>query len=98
MTFEKVLDVFQAYLQEDTICEVIKTKRGYTVMFWDERERDWFGIKHCNEPQDMVDIFLIGYSDMIEQDYTKNRRELTEEERSDIETRCKKLVSLVTGM
>ncbi|MFI3255409.1 MAG: hypothetical protein R3Y63_15340 [Eubacteriales bacterium] len=88
MTFEKVLEVFHDYLKEDTICEVILTQRGYTVMFWDERQRDWFGMTHCNEPQDMVDVFLMGYSDMIEQGYTKNRREMTEEEGKIIEGKC----------
>ncbi|MFI3255081.1 MAG: hypothetical protein R3Y63_12230 [Eubacteriales bacterium] len=34
MTFEKILEVFHYYLKEDTICEVILTQRGYTVMFW----------------------------------------------------------------
>lgn len=32
MTFEKVLEIFKDYLAEDTDCDVVLTKHGYTVM------------------------------------------------------------------
>lgn len=32
LTFENVLEIFKDYLLEDTDCEVIPTKHGYTVM------------------------------------------------------------------
>ena len=35
LTFEMVLEVFKDYLEEDTDCEVVLTKHGYTVMQWD---------------------------------------------------------------
>lgn len=34
MTFEKVLEVFNDYLNKDSVLEVVNTKRGYTVMIW----------------------------------------------------------------
>ena len=37
MTFEKVLEVFNDYLNKDSVLEVVNTKRGYTVMIWDEK-------------------------------------------------------------
>ena len=32
MTFEKVLEVFNDYLNKDSVLEVVNTKRGYTVI------------------------------------------------------------------
>lgn len=39
MTFEKVLEVFNDYLNKDSVLEVVNTKRGYTVMIWDDAAR-----------------------------------------------------------
>ena len=47
MTFEKVLEVFNDYLNKDSVLEVVNTKRGYTVMIWDEKDEQWFGVEHC---------------------------------------------------
>ena len=41
MTFEKVLEVFNDYLNKDSVLEVVNTKRGYTVMIWDEKDEQW---------------------------------------------------------
>lgn len=50
MTFEKVLEVFNDYLNKDSVLEVVNTKRGYTVMIWDEKDEQWFGVEHCKAP------------------------------------------------
>ena len=34
LTFEKVLKVFQAYLDDDPLYEVVQTSHGYTLMGW----------------------------------------------------------------
>ena len=34
LTFEKVLKVFQAYLEDDPLYEVVQTSHGYTLMAW----------------------------------------------------------------
>ncbi len=34
LTFEKVLKVFQAYLDDDPLYEVVQTSHGYTLMAW----------------------------------------------------------------
>ena len=34
LTFEKVLEVFQAYLDDDPLYEVVQTSHGYTLMAW----------------------------------------------------------------
>ena len=35
LTFEKVLKVFQAYLDDDPLYEVVQTSHGYTLMAWE---------------------------------------------------------------
>lgn len=32
LTFEKVLDIFKAYLDKDPLYEVVQTSHGYTLM------------------------------------------------------------------
>lgn len=91
MTFEKVLKAFDDYLNSDTVLEVVKTKRGYTVMIWEEKEEQWFGVEHCKTPELLRDALLEGYSDFFEQQLTHNRRNLTEEEIADIQSRCEQL-------
>lgn len=94
MTFEKVLAVFSEYLNSDTVLEVVNTKRGYTVMLWEEKEEQWFGVEHCKTPELLRDALLESYHDFSEQQFTHNRRDLTNEETLDIESRCKQLSDL----
>ena len=67
MTFEKVLEVFNDYLNKDSVLEVVNTKRGYTVMIWDEKDEQWFGVEHCKAPELLRDALLDGYRDFLEQ-------------------------------
>ena len=85
MTFEKVLEVFNDYLNKDSVLEVVNTKRGYTVMIWDEKDEQWFGVEHCKAPELLRDALLDGYRDFLEQQLTHNRRSLTETEILDIQ-------------
>lgn len=94
MTFEKVLEVFKDYLSQDKVLEVVNTKRGYTVMIWEEKEEQWYGVEHCKTPELLRDALLEGYHDFSEQQLTHNRRSLTADEIADIESRCKQLSDL----
>ena len=38
-------------LNKDSVLEVVNTKRGYTVMIWDEKDEQWFGGEHCKAPE-----------------------------------------------
>ena len=69
MTFEKVLEVFNDYLNKDSVLEVVNTKRGYTVMIWDEKDEQWFGVEHCKAPELLRDALLDGYRD-FKDEYT----------------------------
>ena len=42
LTFEKVLKVFQAYLDGDPLYEVVQTSHGYTLMAWEPHRNDWY--------------------------------------------------------
>ena len=91
MTFEKVLEVFKDYLTEDTNCEVVLTKHGYTVMQWDKNSKSWYGVEYCETPEDLRDELLSSYRMNEAEKITKTRRELTEKEAKTIQTLCKKL-------
>ena len=92
--FPLVLEVFNDYLNKDSVLEVVNTKRGYTVMIWDEKDEQWFGVEHCKAPELLRDALLDGYRDFLEQQLTHNRRSLTETEILDIQNRCEQLYDL----
>lgn len=94
MTFEKVLEVFKDYLTEDTNCEVVLTKHGYTVMQWDEKSKDWYGVEYCETPEDLRDELLSSYRMNEAEKITKTKRELTEEEAQAVNINCRKLLVL----
>lgn len=92
LTFEKYLEVFKDYLAEDTNCEVVLTRHGYTVMQWDEKSKDWYGVEYCETPEDLRDELLSSYRMSEAQKITKTKRELTEEENNILEVKCKEYI------
>ena len=75
MTFEKVLEVFNDYLNKDSVLEVVNTKRGYTVMIWDEKDEQWFGVEHCKAPELLRDALLDGYQNTYARQCDPNEHE-----------------------
>ena len=66
MTFEKVLEVFNDYLNKDSVLEVVNTKRGYTVMIWDEKEWAMVWCGTLQSPRRFLrDALLDGYRDFL---------------------------------
>ena len=57
LSFENVLDCFELVIQAE-ICEVLITRHGYVVMEWDEDEREWFNVTHCDTPSEKARFFL----------------------------------------
>lgn len=94
LTFEKVLEVFKDYLAEDTNCEVVHTKHGYTVMQWDGKSKDWYGVEYCETPEDLREELLSSYRMNEAEKITKTKRELTEEEAQTVNLDCKKILDL----
>ena len=58
LTFEKVMEVFQDYLAEDTRYEIVMTSHGYTVLEWDSSANTWAGEELCATPEIMRDVLL----------------------------------------
>ena len=85
LTFEKVLDVFNDYLNKDKRYEILMTSHGYTVMEWDSKQQDWADAQFCSDPQKMKDILLDAYVGYLEYQTTHCSRPLTEAEKSDIQ-------------
>ncbi len=45
LTFEKILKVFQAYLDDDP-CMRWQTSHGYTLMAWEPHRNDWYSAEN----------------------------------------------------
>ena len=90
MTFENVLKVFGDYLREDTDLEIVLTKRGYTVMCWDNTLADWSNTDFCATPEKLRDSLLDFYMSFAELKMTSAKRSLTSVEGQQIQNECEK--------
>ena len=90
LTFENVLEVFADYLEKDDRVEIVLTKRGYTVLGWDSRQKGWSDSDFCATPEDMLEILLGNFETFAEFNMTAGKRDLTPAERLQIETDCRK--------
>ncbi len=86
LTFEKILSVFENYLTEDTMYEVLMTSRGCTVMEWDDKAQDWDSAKICRTPEDLKAILLEAYSGYLAYKITLGHRPMTDDEQRTITT------------
>ena len=78
LTFEKVLKVFQAYLDDATLYEVVQTSHGYTLMAWEPHRNDWYSAEIQKTPEDLWNALLGTYANFLEDKITGNDRDLTE--------------------
>ena len=58
LTFEKILKVFQAYLDDDPLYEVVQTSHGYTLMAWEPHRNDWYSAEIQKTPEDLRNALL----------------------------------------
>lgn len=77
LTFEKVLKVFQAYLDDDPLYEVVQTSHGYTLMAWEPHRNDWYSADIQKTPDDLRNALLGTYANFLEDKITGNDRDLT---------------------
>ena len=84
LTFEKVLKVFQAYLDDDPLYEVVQTSHGYTLMAWEPHRNDWYSAEIQKTPEDLRNALLGTYANFLEDKITGNERELTVTETGEI--------------
>ncbi len=91
LTFEKVLEVFQAYLDDDPLYEVVQTSHGYTLMAWEPHRNDWYSAEIQKTPEDLRNALLDTYTNFLEDKITGNDRDLTVTETGEIQQRCREL-------
>ena len=92
LTFEKILKVFQAYLDDDPLYEVVQTSHGYTLMAWEPHRNDWYSAEIQKTPEDLRNALLSTYANFLEDKITGNDRELTVTETGEIQQRCRELL------
>ena len=92
LTFEKVLKVFQAYLDDDPLYEVVQTSHGYTLMAWEPHRNDWYSAEIQKTPEDLRNALLSTYANFLEDKITGNDRDLTATETEEIQQRCRELL------
>ena len=77
LAFEKVLKVFQAYLDDDPLYAVVQTSHGYTLMAWEPHRNDWYSADIQKTPDDLRNALLGTYANFLEDKITGNDRDLT---------------------
>ena len=77
LTFEKVLNVFEQFLLENGIYEVVQTSQGYTVLEWDACGKEWISATLCATPEEMAETLLDDLTGYLEYKATLGRRDLT---------------------
>ena len=86
LTFDRVLEVFSDYLDEDKSYEVLRSSRGCMVVNWENYENDWVTVQLCQTPEDLRDILRFSYVEYQGFRLTDGyQRDLTEQEDMDIE-------------
>ena len=93
LTFEKVIEVFQNYLAQDSMYEIVTSSRGYTILEWDSQMGDWSDAKLCATPQDLAEALLDSLASYLEYQTTKGLRECTEEDRMQITAQCQAIAA-----
>ena len=92
LTFEKILKVFQVYLDDDPLYEVVQTSHGYTLMAWEPHRNDWYSADIQKTPEDLRNALLGTYANFLEDKITGNDRDLTATETEEIQQRCRELL------
>ena len=81
LTFEKVLSVFRAYIDQDPAYEVVQTSRGPTVLEWNPPGDSWCDAHLCRTPEELRDTLLDSYANYLEYaELTQGKRDLTQAE------------------
>ena len=97
LTFEKVLTVFNDYLQQDPLYEVILTSHGYTLMAWEPERNQWYSAEFIATPQILANSLLDAYSSFREDQITGNDRDLTQQEQDKLKKECDLLLAECMG-
>ena len=85
LTYAKVLEVFQDYLDEDASCEVLLSSRGYLVVDWESKCDTWVTTEICETPDCLLDVLRSCYEEY--QSFLRSgmgKRDLTDVEEQEI--------------
>ena len=88
LTYEKVLEIFKDYLEQDKEIEVLVSRRGHVLIEWAGSFDFLDGGRLCSSPEDLFDALLDssqGYEEIL---LTKGRRELTPEDTQKAKAKC----------
>lgn len=97
LTFEKVMEVFANYLQQDPFYEVVLTSHGYTLMAWEPERNQWYSAEFTATPKDLMDSLLNAYVGFREEQITDNDRDLTRQEEAKLKKECIELQNQCLG-
>lgn len=86
LTYEKVFEVFNQFLEENGIYEVVQTSQGYTVLEWDARGKEWISATLCATPEKMAETLLDDLTGYLEYKATLGRRDLTYDDMAQVST------------
>lgn len=87
-TYEKVLESFKNYLDEDDTCEVLSTSRGYLVVDWTsgKEKSEWVTSRLCQTPEHLRDVLRSRYEEyqgfLLTNGY---KRDVTSQEEQEIQ-------------
>lgn len=95
LTFEKVLEAFKKYLEEDDRYDILMTPRGYTIMEWDTSQQNWAGAELCTTPERMRDLLLDDFACYLEYKITLCNRSLEDSERQEIQQQVAEMADLL---
>lgn len=95
LTYEKVLSVFEPFLNEDDTYDVVVAKHGYTVLNGDADRRELYGALLCRTPEELRDTLLDGYREFRSYQMIADNtdRNTTEAEEEIIEAECRALIA-----
>ena len=86
LTFEKVLSVFDPFLAENGIYEIVQTSHGHTILEWASCSRVWISVKLCATPEELAETLLDDLTGYLEYKATLGRRDLTYEDMAQVNT------------
>ena len=87
-TFEKVLEIFREYLDNDQDEEVLPCRKGYLRVTWNGDSRYCADGILSRTPDELFEVLLSDYRGYEELRLTKGRREVTEEDERQAELLC----------
>lgn len=91
LTYEDVLDIFKDYLPFDPFFEVLKSRKGYVRIGFEEGSRYCMGVI-CRTADELFDLLLSDFQSHMEIRLTGGCRELKKQECEEIELLCQKYV------